>query len=123
LEFEERFVTFERSDRRYRLYEGLKRLIEDARRSGIVRRLFVGGSFVTSKAQPNDCDCLLAFDPGVVSRNLPPFQYNLVTARSRRIYGGDIFAAADSSELFREYLGFFQLTDDKTPKGIVEIEL
>lgn len=42
-EFQDRFAQFDRSDRRIRLFEGLKKLIADAKLSSIVRRVLVAG--------------------------------------------------------------------------------
>jgi hypothetical protein len=48
-EFEDRFVVFDVSDRRFRVYDRLKRLINEARQSAIVKRIIVAGSFVTGR--------------------------------------------------------------------------
>ena len=73
-EFAERFVYFDQSDRRFRVFEKLKALIDEARSSGIVRRIFLAGSFVTDKPEPNDFDCILVLDPVIVGQSLRPSQ-------------------------------------------------
>lgn len=122
-EFAERFVQFQETDRRIRIGERLKSLYHEIRTSGIVRRLIVAGSYVTGKASPNDFDCVLVLDPAVVTTDLRPSQYNLVSRRmARRLYGGDVFAAIEGSEALEEYLRFFQTTRDGESMGVVEIE-
>ena len=69
-ELEERFAVFDRSDQRFRIFEKLKALIGEARTAGIVRRIYVAGSFVTDKPEPNDFDCILVLDPTIVGQTL-----------------------------------------------------
>ena len=58
-ELEQRLSRFVVSDRRINLFAWFKRLVAMAKGSGIVDRLVVGGSFVTSKPEPNDIDLAL----------------------------------------------------------------
>jgi hypothetical protein len=123
-EFAGRFVVFRQSDQRLRVGERLQALYDEARKSGIVRRFLVAGSFVTDKAEPNDFDCLLVLDPAIVGKPQPPFQYNLISRRmARRIFKGDVIPALEDSVALAEYLEFFQTTRDGERMGIVEIEL
>jgi hypothetical protein len=123
-EFERRFVYFDRSDRRFRLFEKLRLLIEEARKSGIVRRILVGGSFVTSKPEPNDFDCIVVVDASIEGDTLRPIEYNLVSlSMARRIFGGDVIPALEGTSILNSYLALFQKTRHGVPVGIVEIEL
>lgn len=123
-EIRQRLAIFDRSDRRIRVFENLERLLNEARKSGIVRRVIVAGSFVTQQAEPNDFDCILVLDPSIVGQTLPPFQYNLVSRKAaRRIFRGDVVPAIDGSTALHEYLDFFQTTRDGQRMGVVEIEL
>jgi hypothetical protein len=123
-EFEKRFVYFDVSDRRYRLFDRLRELYHQACRSGIVKRFLVVGSFVTSKPEPNDFDCLLILDPSIRGRELPPIEYNLVSiSRARRIFGGDVFPVRDQTPKAERFIRFFQTTRHGEPTGIVEFEL
>ena len=123
-EFRARFVVFCRSDRRFRIYEKLERLIIDAKRAGIVTRLLVAGSYVTAKPEPNDFDCLVVLDESIVGQRLSPVQYNLASRRmTRRIYGGDVTAALEGSQALEKYLEFFQTTREGGRMGLVEIQL
>jgi hypothetical protein len=123
-ELQTRFAIFDRSDRRMRLFERFRQLVDEARKSSIVRRIFIGGSFVTAKSEPNDYDCILVIEPAIVGATLRPFEYNLVSRRmARRLFGGDIIPALEDSEALRQYLKFFQTTRDGENVGIVEIRL
>jgi hypothetical protein len=73
-EFEKRFVYFDVSDRRYRLFDKLRELYREAKRSALVKRFIVGGSFITSKPEPNDFDCILVLESTVRSDHLRPME-------------------------------------------------
>ena len=123
-EFEQRFVYFAHSDQRFRLFEKLRELYQQARQSGIVQRFLVGGSFVAAQAEPNDFDCILILDATVVGRELRPMEYNLVARqRARRIYGGDVTAVVEGSTDCHEFMDLFQTTRKQGRVGMVEIEL
>lgn len=123
-EFEARFSYFDMSDQRFRLFDKLRELYLQAKRSGIVKRFLVGGSFVTSKPEPNDFDCILVLDPSIEWQELPSAQYNLVSRRrARRTFGGDIFPVIEDSSHHHELLNLFQTTRSGERKGIVEIAL
>jgi hypothetical protein len=123
-QFAERFVVFNRTDRRLRIGERIRALYDEIRSSRIVRRFLVAGSFVTSAAEPNDFDCLLVLDAAIVGMTLAPFQYNLISRRrTRRTYQGDVVAVLEGSAAFNEYYDFFQTTRDGRSVGMVEIIL
>jgi hypothetical protein len=120
----DRFAIFDRSDRRLRIYAQLERLVEESAKTPIVKRLIVGGSFVTAKPEPNDFDCILVLDPAIIQTRLRPFEYNLISRRmARRMFGGDVLSALDGSEALNQYLEFFQTTRDGERVGIVEVAL
>lgn len=123
-EFERRFVYFDRSDRRFRIFDSLRELYRQASRSGIVKRFLVGGSFVTSKAEPNDFDCILVVDSSIRGRDLQPVEYNLASRqKARRIFGGDVITVIEDSIEYQRYFLFFQSNQDKERVGVVEIEI
>jgi hypothetical protein len=124
LEFAERFVVFHRSGQRVRVGEQLRLLFEESTRSGIVKRFIVTGSFVTTKAEPNDFDCLLVLDAAILNATLPPFQYNIVSRKmARRMFKGDVVPVIEDSSEMDEYLEFFQTTRNGERMGLVEIQL
>jgi hypothetical protein len=123
-EFAERFIVFQDTDQRLRVGERLRAVYDEACLAGIVKRFLVAGSYVTAKAEPIDFDCLLVLDPAIVSMQLRPFQYNLISRRmSRRLFGGDVLPAIDGSPALQKYLDFFSTTRDGEQAGIVEVQL
>jgi hypothetical protein len=123
-EFKQRFVVFQRSDRRFQIFVSLEKLFDQAARSGIAKRIIMAGSFVTAKPEPNDLDCIIVLDPAIIGISLQPFEYHLVSRRlARRMFGGDVMPALDQSMALQQYLEFFQTTRDGTRVGIVEIQL
>jgi hypothetical protein len=122
-ECKERFAVFQRSDRRFHIFAHLQNLFEQAAQSGIVRRIIIAGSFITTKPEPNDFDCIIVLDPAIVGRPLRPFEYNLVSRHmARRLFGGDVVPALDNSMALQQYLEFFQTARDGKRIGIVEIQ-
>jgi hypothetical protein len=123
-EFEKRFVYFDLSDRRFRLFDRLRELYHQARQSGIVKRFLVGGSYVTSKPEPNDFDCIVVIDSAIYGQVLRPREYNLSSRpRARRIFHGDVIPVFEGSPDFDKYITFFQVTRGRKRIGIVEIEI
>jgi hypothetical protein len=123
-EIKQRFALFDRSDRRIRLFERLEQLVAEARASGIVRHILLGGSFIANKSEPNDFDCILVIAPEIIERTLLPREYNLVSRHvARRLYGGDVVPVLNGSAAHAEYLEFFQHARDGQRVGVLEIEL
>ena len=122
-EFEERFVKSTGLFARRTVFDHLRELLKEAADSGIVKRVLVGGSFVTANPAPNDFDCLIALDETVIGRELRPFEYRIVSRRrARKAFQGDVFAFPADSPAYREYFEFFQKTRDGSRVGILEIE-
>jgi hypothetical protein len=124
VEFERRIAYFGVSDHRFRLFDKLRELYHQARQSGIVKRFLVGGSFVTSKPEPNDFDCILVLDPIIKGEVLRPMEYNLADhRRARRIFHGDVISVFEGSIEFQTIMTLFQATRGGEHVGIVEIEI
>src|SRR5499426_1225223 len=85
-----RFAT--PSTRRQWLGEQLRRLLDLAQSTGHLARVFLWGSFVTSKEVPNDLDVLLVMDTGFAVEAVPAqaqVVFDYVQARLR--FHADIF--------------------------------
>lgn len=110
--------------RRKRLALQLQRWI-DLARAVSARRLFVDGSFVTAKPEPNDVDAVIWLPPDFVTRvstgNLEAMELEtmLITRRPE-----EIFAAEDRRD-WDDWLEFLSRTreSDGRRKGVVEIEI
>ena len=122
---EEVEAVFATPPRRRRLFEGLRRAIQNLHAAG-VRRVFIDGSFVTTKADPNDIDGCWEWTDEVHLDLLDPVLLDFAQARRamRDKYGVDFFLAtwveAGSGLTF---LDFFQRNREDDPKGIVQLDL
>ena len=121
-EVEAVFVT---TPRRRHLFEGLRRAIQNLHIAG-VRRIFIDGSFVTTKADPNDIDGCWEWTEEVHLDLLDLVLLDFTQARRamRNRYGVDFFLTtwveAGSGLTF---LDFFQRNREDDPKGIVQLDL
>lgn len=124
VEIEERFADASSSRQRLKLFASIVELVQEATSTEFVERILLAGSFVTTKPEPNDFDCLIALGKSVFGRELRPFEYCIVSRRrARKAFGGDVFAFAEDSQAFRGYFEFFQKNRDGTRVGMLEIEL
>ena len=127
------FGRFQRSDRRIRLTETLRRFVEEARRSGLVEAIILDGSYVTAKEEPSDIDLLVEVRPEIdQSASLRPFEYNVVSRRAvRRDYHFDLFVGKQGDQAYQDALKLFARvrTDDsnfqsaRQAKGMVRVVL
>lgn len=121
-EFEGRFTQFQRSDRRLRVFDGLRRLLAEVRKMPFIKHVYIAGSFATAKPEPNDFDCLLVVDGEQYPKELRPFEYRVLSRRAAaRDFGGDVVTVAEGGELHRHYFDFFQTTREGVSVGMVEL--
>jgi hypothetical protein len=110
---------------RRKLLSGLQMAARNLKSAGC-KRIFVNGSFITSKQQPNDFDALWDID-GVDPEKLDPVFLDFSerrTAQKAKYFGEFFPAQMVETGTDRLFLDFFQI-DKETgiPKGIVEINL
>jgi hypothetical protein len=118
-------AVFATTPRRRRLFEGLRRALQNLHAAG-VRRVFIDGSFVTTKADPNDIDGCWEWTAEVHLDLLDPVLLDFAQARQamRDKYGVDFFLATwVEAGLGLTFLDFFQRNREDTPKGIVQLDL
>jgi Family of unknown function (DUF6932) len=114
------------SSRRVWLLGRLEALIQVASSTQKLRRVFVWGSFVTSKPAPRDLDVLFImaedFEVADVS---PDAQEIFDTSRARLCFEADVFWARTSigEEVLRLWLDTYQTSRAFRKRGIVELEL
>ena len=120
---------FSFSPKRKILLEGLERAVDILRQCGCTV-IYIDGSFVTNKLEPNDYDACWEGELGLVVPNMKiiePIFLDLSDGRKKQKlkYKGEVFPAeipADS--LGTSYLDFFQQIRFSTDKkGIVAIKL
>ncbi len=87
-----------------------------------IKHVYIAGSYVTAKPEPNDFDCLLVVDGEQFPKELRPFEYRVMSRRAAaKEFGGDVVTVAEGNELHRHYLNFFQTTRDGIAVGMVEL--
>lgn len=114
--------AFAFNSKRAWLFEGFKAACHDLRVAGCAR-IFVGGSFVTSKADPSDYDA--CWDPVGVAADLEPILYdeNMLLERRDRYRGDLLIGGCDPGPLgqwFR-YLSKDKVTGEE--RGMIGIKL
>src|SRR5437867_1549786 len=124
-ELHQRFGRFQRTDRRSSLFAKLLAYIQELRSTGMVAGLVVDGSFVTSKAEPNDIDLVLILRADHdFSADLRPFEYNVLSRRRvLKRYAFDVLVARENSPELLEYVEFFQQIRGEADrrKGILKV--
>ncbi len=102
----------------------VRRWIDLARQTE-VRRLFIDGSYVTSKPNPGDVDAVallpVNFDEQIASEDeaATELEHMLLTRQPEELFG------ADDEQEWDEWIEFFSRTreSDGRRKGLVEVEL
>jgi len=117
-----RFATA--SARRQWLGEQWRSLLALAKSTDQLARVFLWGSFVTSKEVPNDLDVLLVMDTGFAIEGAPAqarVVFDHVQARLR--FHADIFwtKASLDPQVLQLWLETYQTGKDFTRRGIVEV--
>lgn len=120
-EFMERFGT---TPRRQELLKGLRSAIDSLSKAGC-QTIYIDGSFVTKKENPNDFDGCWDIE-GVDAELLDPILLDLNPKREKQKakYRGELFPASFLADAEgKTYLAFFQIDRNGNPKGIVAIDL
>jgi hypothetical protein len=110
--------------RRRRLLGGLLEALKDLRYAGC-RRVYLDGSFVTEKPDPDDYDACyetVGVDPGLLDPVLLDFRARRAAQKAK--YLGELFPSSYPAATGYNFFQFFQ-HDKNTgaPKGIVAINL
>ena len=113
--------------RRQELLAGLQKACESLKQAGC-KRIYIGGSFATSKNAPGDFD--VCWDDKDVDfellEQIDPVLLDIGNdcATQKAQYGGEMFPASTPTSIDgRTHLEFFQQDRNGNPKGIVEIYL
>jgi len=123
----ERFGAFQGNSRRPQLWDRFVDFMREVGACGWVDAVLVDGSFVTTKADPNDIDLVLVVSAHHdFSADFQPSEYNVLSKRRvNRRFGFDLLVARAESEEYRRYLAFFQQVrlEPGREKGILRIWL
>ena len=111
--------------RRQVLASRLQELVNLARETSKLQRLFIWGSFVTDKLFPRDLDVFLLMQEGFdreFSALSPPQRYVFEHESARLLFEADIFWATEAigATVLASWLSVYQLTRDMGQRGIVE---
>ena len=126
-EIERRFGRFRSTDQRTGLFRRLRRYLEEAKGTGLIKAVVINGSFVTDIDFPNDIDMFIVVaDDYDFRADVRPFQFNMLSNRRvRRRFGFDVLVARDNSTEYAEYIAFYQQVRGRPEltKGILRVEL
>ncbi len=121
--WKEFYGFFSFSPKRKELLDGLEQVLEILREIENIR-IYIDGSFVTSKLEPGDWDACFDCLPSqidVLKEKYPLFDIK----EQKKLYGGELYFANTCTDAGRSvsFLNFFQLRKEKTTlkKGIVEL--
>jgi len=119
-----RFATS--SARRQWLGEQLQRLLALAKSTRQLARMFLWGSFVTSKEVPNDLDVLLVMSTEFAIEAVPEPVYIVFDhVQARLHFQADVFwtKASIDPQVLHLWLDTYQTGKDFTRRGIVEVRI
>ena len=119
-----RFATS--SARRQWLGEQLQRLLALAKSTRQLARMFLWGSFVTSKEVPNDLDVLLVMSTEFAIEAVPePVCIVFDHVQARLHFQADVFwtKASIDPQVLHLWLDTYQTGKDFTRRGIVEVRI
>jgi hypothetical protein len=112
------------SARRRWLGDRFRELLALAKATGNLERVFVWGSFVTSKESPNDIDLLLVMGTDFEVEEVPQrCRHAFEHASARMTFQADVFWAKSSigEETLHLWLETYQRTRDFKRCGIIEV--
>lgn len=121
------FVTpFLNQEKRLKLIERFSYLIEKVEDIGISFEVWIDGSFVTNKEEPNDIDIAFFYDPNAA--NLLPEDKKLIfkevanNSISKYRYNCDVYFLPNDDIALRSYWrGWFGYTRTEKAKGFARI--
>jgi hypothetical protein len=125
-EWDDVYATFGTTPHRRRLLDGFRRAINALKNAGC-KRVYLDGSFVTSKVSPGDFDGCWD-DANVDFSLLDPILLTFSNGRAAQKikFGGELFPAGSIADptLGSLFIDFFQIHKDTgATKGIIAIDL
>lgn len=121
-EFKERFGT---TPKRLRMIQGLQTAMEQLKAAGC-RTIYINGSFVTIKPNPNDFDACWDRDDVDIDYlriNAPTLLNFYDRAAQKAKYRGEVFPSDEPVDEGTISIEFFQRDREQNPKGIIAIDL
>lgn len=120
------FGQFQQTDQRPRVFQNLQSYHGALSAAAVARALIVDGSFITSKSNPSDVDCIVELMVDLNVGELGFYHQNLVTAPwVKKQFKLDLLVGrADSTELAK-HVEFFEQVKHRPglKKGLVKVIL
>jgi hypothetical protein len=116
-EIEKLFAT---NAQRAMLFEGLVKVL-DLLRGCNCKEVYLDGSFITDKSEPNDYD--LCYEPTGINPTKAFKNFLLARDRRKERYLGDIFARMPQPPYELDHVEHWQTDQDGNIKGIIRIKL
>ncbi|WP_013320169.1 DUF6932 family protein [Gloeothece verrucosa] len=115
------------NERRKELLAGLKRACESLKLAGC-KRIYIDGSFATSKEYPGDFDGCWQDDTVdfIYLKSIDPVLLDFTNKRAmqKAKYGGELFPASYQADIYgKTFVEFFQEDRNGNAKGIIAIDL
>lgn len=120
--------AFPSSNTRGKLIYGFKQYLAALKNIGVKLEIWIDGSFVTEKDDPNDIDLVIFGSHAEIDR-LPDESKNQLRALLDRVNikhatGCDVlFAVAEDQNIRSYWRGWYGFDRDENPKGIARIEV
>lgn len=122
-------IPFPASTRRTLLFQNLVSWLAQLRQSGLIGTLWIDGSFLTTRPEPEDVDLVLVIDQAslpLIQHNPQHFDYLLDHDTVLQRYNLEVFPIIKGENpaqesYWRGWFGFCR--DDRTPKGIAEVQI
>lgn len=128
-ELDNHFLSeFDGSRTRRALIDGFHQYIEALKKYAVRFEIWLDGSFVTSKEDPNDID-LVVFAPASELNALSPDDQNRLRAlfdrpSCRKAFGCDVlFSVAENDNMRSYWRGWYGFDRHEQPKGIARVTL
>ncbi len=121
--WEEFVQRFGANAHRQTLLAGLRAVLENLRQAGC-NEVYIDGSFVTSKVEPQDfdgCWSKIGVEPEKLAPVLLDFSQDRAAQKAK--YGGEMFIAQAPASEQHVFLDFFQRDRRNQRKGIIGIRL
>lgn len=112
--------------RRQWLMQQFEKIVQIAQRTGKLKRLFLWGSFVSSKPVPNDIDVLLVFSSDFSDEDISLESLCILEHEQAKLrFQADIFWIREdiNPEVFDLLLDTYQKDREQRRRGIVEVKL
>lgn len=135
--FEKQFIDhFPSSRTRKKLYINFKKWLRKVSKIQTPRFIWLDGSYITEKSNPNDIDLVIFYRPEQIKSEKEAQKINILVHHTSRAYGCDAYVAFDlehlpqdvanqhyhpQSIMVKYWMGQFAFDRNQNPKGMVKL--